>query len=205
METATINVPNWFDENLVDLLEKKLDRSKIDKDERVLDWIVRQTMKALPKEITGIDTRKFGWEDVEGMIEKVCSSIDYSPELVIGIKSGGAFIANYVAKCLQVSDVDYMYVSHYSDKSRSIVKSSITSAYKQAIVKEEPKNSVENKKVLIVDDQTATGSTLIVAKDFLENKGASVVKSFCIYAKDFKPDFYLNDGLMVYTPLGKDA
>ncbi|MDP2907186.1 MAG: phosphoribosyltransferase family protein [Nanoarchaeota archaeon] len=200
-----VEVPEWFDSELVSLLEAKIDRSKIKIEERRLDWVMRQIMKALPSSITGVVTKKFTWGDIEHMIEKNCATIDYEPDLVIGIKSGGAFISNYVAKCLEVSEVDYMHVAHYSDNSRSIVKSTLTSALKKAVIKEEPKARIIGKKVLLVDDQTGTGSTLETGKDYLIQKNAMEVKTFCLYTKGPKVDYCKRKGLMLYTPWGKDA
>lgn len=202
METK---VPEWFDSELVSLLEAKIDRSKIKTEERRLDWVMRQIMKALPSSITGVVTKKHSWEDIEHMIEKNCATIDYEPDLIMGIKSGGAFIANYVAKCLDVSEVDYMHIAHYSDNSRSIVKSALTSALKKAVIKEEPKARIIGKKVLLVDDQAGTGSTLETGKDYLIQKNAVDVKTFCLFTKGPKVDYCKRKGLVLYTPWGKDA
>lgn len=200
-----IEIPEWFDPNLVPLLEKKVDRSNINIHERRLDWTVRQIMKGIPTLITGVVTKKFSWRDIEEIIEENCAKIDYKPDLILGIKSGGAFIANYVAKCLDVSEVDYMHISHYSDKSRSIVKSSLTSSMKKAVIKEEPKTEILDKKILLVDDQTGTGSTLKMGIEYLQEKCAKDVKTFCLYTGGPKVDFCTRKGLMVYTPWGKDA
>ena len=203
-----ISIPEWFDASLLPLLEKKVDRSKIKKEDRSLDWVIRQMLKLCPAEWTGIDTKKYGWEDVEALIDENCLSIKgagYQPDIVIGIKSGGAFIANYVAQCLNVPEVDYMHISHYSGNSRSVVKSTVTSMDKQAVIKEEPKKPIAGKNVLLVDDQTATGSTLVVGVEYMLSKGAKDAKTFCLYSRGPKVDFCTRKGLMVYTPWGKDA
>ncbi len=200
-----VEVPEWFDSELVSSLEAKIDRSKIKDEDRTLDWIMRQVMKVLPSSITGVVTKKHTWKSIEKMIEKNCADIDYKPDLIIGIKSGGAFIANYVAKCLDVSEVDYMHIVHYSDNSRSIVKSTLTSALKKAVIKEEPKARIIGKQVLLVDDQAGTGSTLETGKDYLIQKNAIGVKTFCLYTRGPKVDYCRKKGLMLYTPWGKDA
>lgn len=235
-----IEVPEWFDPELITLLEKKIDRSKINKQDRTLDWVLRQMLKACPSEWTGIITKKFTWRDIESVIKEGCEHVtskNYNPDLIIGVKSGGAFIANYVAKCLKIEEIDYMHISHYSAKSRSVVKSSITSYDKPAIIKEEPKKSVEEKQVLLVDDQTATGATLKAGVEYLKEKGVKDVKTFCLYSAKPKPDFSktfkeviqqlqeknildcnfslcyevpevdfcAREGMIVYTPWGKDA
>lgn len=234
-----VEVPEWFDSELVSLLEAKIDRSRIDKQDRTLDWIFRQVLKACPSGLTGVITEKFTWKDIESLIEEGCKKIvpEYKPEMVIGVKSGGAFIANYVAKCLNIEDVDYVHISHYSDRSRSVVKSAVTSYDQPAIIKEEPKKPVAGKNVLLVDDQTATGATLKSGVEYLKDKGVKDVKTFCLYAARPKPDFhktlkevvqqlqeknilgwdfslryespevdfFVKEGVMVYTPWGKDA
>lgn len=202
---SSIIVPEWFDHELLPLLEAKIDRSRIKKEDRRLDWVMRQLMKALPSSITGVVTKKHSWEDIEHMIEKNCATVDYEPDIIIGVKSGGAFIANYVARCLDVSEVDYMHIAHYSDNSRSVVKSTLTSALKNAVIKEEPKVSIIGKKVLLVDDQAGTGSTLDTGKDYLMQKNAMEVKTFCLFTRGYKVDYCNRKGLMLYTPWGKDA
>jgi len=205
-----VETPEWFDTKLVSLLEEKIDRSKIKDEDRVMDWGLRQIIKFFPSFLTKVYTKKFSWKDIENIIEENCANIrnidsNYNPDLIIGIKSGGAFIANYVAKCLDVSEVDYMHISHYSANSRSVVKSAVTSSMKQAIIKEEPKSVILDKQVLLVDDQSGTGSTLKVGTEYLNEKGAKDVKTFCLYCKGAKADFYTRKGWMVYTPWGKDA
>lgn len=98
-----------------------------------------------------------------------------------------------------------MHVAHYSDNSRSIVKSTLTSALKKAVIKEEPKARIIGKKVLLVDDQAGTGSTLETGKDYLLQKNAMEVKTFCLFTRGPKVDYCKKKGLMLYTPWGKDA
>jgi len=198
-------LPGWFDKDLVELLESKIDRSDIANRHRFLDWTVRQVFKCLPTFATGINTKKFKWKDIEEIIEENCSTMDYKPDLVIGIKSGGAFIANYVGQCLDMEDIHYMKISHYSDNSKSVVKSSVTSLKKQAVVKEKPYCALAGKKVLLVDDQAATGSTLIVGKEYFNEMNVKDVRTFCLFTRKFPVDYCTRKGLMVYTPWGKDA
>lgn len=204
-----LEVPDWFNPELVPLLKKKIERSNIKDSERALDWMIRQVLKSLPSKLTGVKAKKkFTWNDIEGIIEDGCNAMEYEPDIVIGIKSGGAFIADYVAKCLNIPTIDYMHISHYSDNSRSVVKSTLTSLNKKAIIKEGPKVEVKSKKVLLVDDQTATGSTLDVGVAYMKEEKVKEVKTFCLYSKDGdipNLDFYKEKGVMLYTPWGKDA
>ncbi len=198
--------PSWFDPALEELLAKKRDRSGMPLYDRTLDWAVRQLLKTVvPREM--FNTHKHTWADVESLIRKGTEDIQlgYTPEVIIGIKSGGALIARYVAQCLGVSMVGYMKVSHYSDASQSIART-ITKMGQQAVVKEPCVTDVAGKKILLVDDQTATGLSLETGKEHLLEKGASKVKTYCLFAKDpMLVDYFTSHGLGVYFPWGKDA
>ncbi len=198
--------PPWFDPALEGLLQKKRDRSGMPKYDRTLDWVVRQLLKTVvPREI--FNTHKHTWADVESLIRRGTEQIElgYNPEVVIGIKSGGALIANYIAQCLAVNTVGYMKVSHYSDSSQSIART-ITKMGQQAIVKEPCTTNIAGKRVLLVDDQTATGLSLETGKQHLLERGAADVRTYCLFAKDpTLVDYFTNHGLGVYFPWGKDA
>ena len=200
-----IEIPEWFDKSLIPLLKHKLDRSQISNGDRVLDWAMRQMLRAIPTSITGVETKYHTWTDIEHLIETACGNVKEKPDIVIGIKSGGALIANYVAKCLNVLDVDYMHIAHYSDNARSVVKSVITSMGKEAVIKEEPTLEIPGKGILLVDDQRATGSTFDAGAAYMLEKGAKDVRTFCLYSLDMKSDYCAKKGQMMYTPWGKDA
>ncbi|MDI6736888.1 MAG: phosphoribosyltransferase [Nanoarchaeota archaeon] len=201
-------MPPWFDISLLDIYNKKRDRSRIRKRDRTLDGILRGIMKCVPREISHVNTHYHSWLDIEQMIKEVCVGIQedsYKPSLVVGIKSGGAFFARYFAMCLEVNDVDYMRVSHYSDKTRSVARS-ITRVNKNAVVSEKNTLPVEGRAILLVDDQAATGSSLIAGKDYLLKQGASEVRTVCLFSKKgHLADYYAKRGLAVYFPWGKDA
>ena len=204
-----LKVPTWFDRGLVNLLKKKYDRSDMAKYERTLDWFVRQNLKITPTLFTGIVTAKYNWADIENIIEENCRGIKktgYKPDVIIGVKSGGAFIANYVGKCLDNDNVTYMRITHYSANSRSVVKSTLTCLDKKAQVAEEPDIDLRGKKVLLVDDQTGTGATLEAGHEYFKDKGLADLKTFCLYTrKGVHVDFCSREGMMMYTPWGKDA
>ncbi|MBS3169005.1 hypothetical protein J4210_00845 [Candidatus Woesearchaeota archaeon] len=199
--------PAWFDPALVKLLEKKRDRSGIHPFKRLLDWAVRQPLKVIvPREV--FNTHKHTWSDIERLVQEGIEMIklgNYQPDVVVGIKSGGAFIANYVASCLGVGIVGYMKASHYSDKSGSIA-TTVFQMGEAAVIKESCTVEVLEKRVLLVDDQVATGASLQAAKQHLQDRGAGTVKTYCLFAKDPElVDYFNNPGLGIYFPWGKDA
>lgn len=198
--------PAWFDQTLVELLEKKRDRLGMNPFERLLDWTIRQPLKVVvPREV--FNTHKHTWADIEHLIREGSEAMQlgYQPDVVVGVKSGGAFIANYVAHCLGVSEVGYMKASHYSHKSRSVALT-LTQMGQEAVIKEPCTINVKGKNVLLVDDQVATGASLRAAVTHIKERGAAEVRTYCLFAKDpALVDYFSSKGLGVYFPWGKDA
>ena len=70
----------------------------------------------------------------------------------------------------------------------------MTQVNKNAVVSEKNTMPVEGKAILLVDDQTATGSSLIAGKDYLLSQGANEVRTMCLFSKK-KPlaDYYAKE------------
>ncbi|MFH1638524.1 MAG: phosphoribosyltransferase family protein [Candidatus Woesearchaeota archaeon] len=204
-----MKMPFWFNQELQDLFDKKRDRSRINPAERTLDALLRTALKLVPSELTGITTHKHKWEDVESLIEEACEVVKiskYNPRAIVGIKSGGAFIANYVAQLLAVNDVSYMRTVHYSENSRSVALSAIQVTQEAKVSEMPEKDMVYKRRVLLVDDQIGSGSSIRVAKSCLKGLGAKEVRSLCLFSPDLdKADYCARKGMAVYFPWGKDA
>lgn len=201
-------IPAWFDMSLIGIYNKKRDRTKIRKGDRCLDALLRAGINCLPSWITHVSHHNYSWLDTEEMIREISVGVKedaYRPDAVVGIKSGGAFIAKYVAMCMEINAVGYMRVSHYSDKTRSVAKS-WTQANKKAVVSEPVSVPVEGKTILLVDDQTATGRSFVAGAEYLLAQGAQEVRRFCLLSnKREHADYYRRRGLAMYFPWGKDA
>ena len=201
-------IPGWFDLSLIEIYNKKRDRTKIRRGDRCLDALLRASINCLPSWITHVSHHNYSWLDIEEMIREVCVGVkedDYHPDIIIGIKSGGAFIAKYAAMCLEVSAVGYMRVSHYSDKTRSVAKS-LAQVNRDAVISEPLSMPVQGKKVLVVDDQLAKGTSINAAKAHILGQGAAEVRAFCLFSnKRSGADYYRRRGLAMYFPWGKDA
>ena len=101
--------------------------------------------------------------------------------------------------------IEMIKASHYSDKSGSIA-TTVFQMGEAAVIKESCTVEVLEKRVLLVDDQVATGASLQAAKQHLQDRGAGTVKTYCLFAKDPElVDYFNNPGLGIYFPWGKDA
>ena len=97
-------VPIWFDKNLQSLLTSKIkdSSSETDHNDLLVYFFFHLNVKDLntPYKIKGNPS----WNFLEKMISKIKLPVEYKPDIIIGIKTGGALIANYIAKKLGVKE-----------------------------------------------------------------------------------------------------
>ena len=130
------------------------------------------------------------WDDVQRLSEKVSDLImdsGYKPDLIIAISRGGFDPARIVSDQLNIRKLASLQIIYYSGLN---------------IRKEKPEvlfplnAQVEGLKVLVVDDVSDSGNSLIVVKKYVEEKGASEVKLATLHHKPwskFMPDFYAEE------------
>ena len=86
------DVPVWFDPNLISLYKKKIDiNSKVGLRNILFRcfFLKTPTRSALPHTLT--------WQQIMVSLDKK-SLGEFKPDIIVGIKSGGAFITKYIAE-----------------------------------------------------------------------------------------------------------
>lgn len=138
-------------------------------------------------------SKVISWRNIENIINTV--KIDEDFDIVIGIFSGGGFIAEYVKKKYSIPDIGYVRIKNYSDND---ITTQIKHAAYGMYIRDKKFNkgdkikyvklifeknlNVKGKKVLIVDDTISTGLTSKFAKKLMYKRGAIDVKMFALYA-----------------------
>ncbi len=120
------------------------------------------------------------WDEIRVDVKSLADKIDYTPDIIIGIVRGGLIPARLLSSDLKVKDMYAITVKKVGDERK--VTSDIL-------------EDLSGKNVLLVEDMLETGKSLVVAKEYLENKGASV-KTACLYTmpiSKLKPDFSLRE------------
>jgi len=120
------------------------------------------------------------WDEFESEVDKLAARIESVPDVVIGIARGGVIPAVLLSKSLKVKDMYVLKVQKEGDERR---------------VMAEIFTDVSNSKVLLVEDMLETGKSIIVAKQYLEAKGAEV-KTACLYTMpitEIQPDYFLRE------------
>lgn len=189
-----VEVPNWFDNELRSDLIKKVNRQ-------------RGLLSFVDTLVIGGHTKRYNWSEITRIIEEDCQQVyDYkfSPDIVVGIKSGGAFIAKYVSGCLGVNKVGYLRVDRYNPVLGSAFLAVVFKYYRQARLTPTSSLDLRNRHVLVVDDQIRSGKSLDLARRWIEAQGAAEVKTFCLFTQGAKADFGNRPELMIDSPWGDD-
>ena len=120
------------------------------------------------------------WDEFDKEIRELGRRIDYQPDAVIGIARGGVVPAVLLSKFLKVKDMYVLKVRREGTERRIMAE----------IVP-----NVSGMRILLVEDMLETGKSMVVAKEYLEKKGAEV-KPACLYTmpqSEIKPDFSLKE------------
>jgi len=126
------------------------------------------------------------WKELTEEVSALSSTITFSPDYIVGIVRGGIVPARLLSRNLNVKDMYCLTVKKVGDERK--VTSDIL-------------EDLTNKKILLVEDMLETGKSLVVAKQYLEKKGASV-KIACLYSmphSQVSPDFFLREIINVVS------
>ena len=130
------------------------------------------------------------WDDVQGLSEKVSDLImdsGYKPDLMIAISRGGFDPARIISDQLNIRKLASLQIIYYTG---------LNSRRDEPEVLFPLNAQVEGLKVLVVDDVSDSGNSLIVVKKYVEKKGASEVKIVTLHHKPWSkllPDFYAEE------------
>jgi hypoxanthine phosphoribosyltransferase len=111
----------------------------------------------------------------------------YEPEILVGISRGGLVPVRLLSDLLGVKEVAIIRIEFYKSMKETHGYPKITQGLQ---------NEVKGKRVLLVDDVSDSGRSLLVAKEYLHLKGAAEVKVATLHYKPhshFKPNYYLEE------------
>ncbi|MDP8012325.1 MAG: phosphoribosyltransferase [Thermoplasmata archaeon] len=132
------------------------------------------------------------WKNIESWvyeIKKKMDSIDYMPDVIIGLSRGGLVPARILSDYLQLKDLYAIKTEHWGITATPDGQAKITQGL--------PIN-IKGKNVLIIDDITDTGQSLKVAYEYIKSFDPLILKSATllhITRSQFIPDFYAEEVL----------
>ncbi len=122
--------------------------------------------------------KKMDWIQFDQEIQALSGKINSQFDVIVGIVRGGLIPARLLSKYLGVKELYCLTVQKQGNERKVVTE--ITAR-------------LQNKKVLLVEDILETGKSLMVAKKYLETKGANVsTAALCVMPiSEIEPNFYL--------------
>lgn len=127
-----------------------------------------------------MDMLKINWNTTIEYCEKLAKKIDFEPEIIVGISRGGLVPARILSDIMN-KKILVLGLEFYKGIDKRNPKPIIT----QDIPK------MENKRILVVDDVSDSGKSLLMAKEHLKG---NIVKTATLHYKpksSYKPDYFV--------------
>ncbi|WP_291767517.1 phosphoribosyltransferase [Caldivirga sp. UBA161] len=137
-----------------------------------------------------VEFKYLSWDDIMDLTIKVSESIvrdNYRPNIVVGVARGGVVIAKIIEDILGIGNMTSIEVKLYKG---------INNRGEEAKIAQPLPVSVKGLRVLLVDDVSDTGTTLLTAYNYLKEQGAMEIKTVTLMIKPwtrFKPDYYAEE------------
>jgi len=186
----TTKIPSWVSPDLYYIITNKINNITLIDKIRLVSLIAlqRSFILFLP------------WNKLETYLDNIVHEYkDYKIDYVVGIKSGGAIISNYIAAKLELP-VTYMKISrkcnkNVSDSMQEYIKKYVLKRKDTFVVCEDLMVNVQGKNILLIDENVGTGGTLRASRDYIMQKGASNVYLACV--EDWGRSKFTNKELFV--------
>lgn len=127
------------------------------------------------------------WDEIEDAVFHIGEALvknNYIPDVIVAVLTGGIIPAKLLSDLLDIKTIRYIEIKFYRSVGMTVNKPVIRSVYT---------DSLEGKKVLIVDDVSDTGETLESVSNILTMFNPSKILSATLYLKTWSkriPDFY---------------
>jgi len=127
------------------------------------------------------------WDELHGYIKEIAKKIkkdNYRPDIVIALSRGGFVPARVICDSMIIKDLVSIKVDHWGVTASKDGKAHLR--YPIDV-------DLTGKKVLIVDDITDSGESMIVAKEFVQKLNPKEIKTVAIFNikhSKFVPDYY---------------
>lgn len=203
-------IPSWVDKSMYESIKKKQSSPFYIK----VGSIYTNSL---------IKNRTFiSWDELVNYLDMVIERINKSGskyDCVVGIKTGGAIISDYISQRLglpnykiKLTREEYNCNKQHIHTLNDIIIKNVTNTNRQSeyIICEAIHDNLEGKNIILVDELVSTGKTMEEAYNYLkEQKYANIIYPTCIgfYKSKYKGSLHINNILneiVVIWPWGYD-
>jgi hypoxanthine phosphoribosyltransferase len=124
------------------------------------------------------------YKDIFRLYKKIKED-NYKPDIIVAIARGGWVVGRIISDLLGINQVTDLHITFYTG---------VYSTLKEPIILEGIGKDIKNKRILVVDDVSDTGESLIKAIDYLRSFNPLIIKTATVYTKPwtkFIPDYYI--------------
>ena len=133
------------------------------------------------------DCELMSWDLFENLSKKVAERIKesgYQPDFMVGLARGGWVLSRVLCDYLGVKDLVSLKVEHWGVTATPDGKAQIKYPFDI---------DLSGRRVLVVDDITDTGESMMIAAEYVQSKNPAQIKTAAlrhIEGSKFIPDFY---------------
>jgi hypoxanthine phosphoribosyltransferase len=203
---AKVEIPDYFlDHQHSQLIYKKFYKKLIKNSDYRRKWY--NTYKFYQP--VALSNQVMTWNKINTLLEQHNIPLDLKFDCVVAIFSGGGFIGKRMANIMNIKKVYYMDSKMWSGKGDVEQLIQVKKLAKNQAVNIPTKllcnpKKIRKKRILLVDDTTATGTTLKNCKQHLLKLGAKSVHTYVMITHNPKfTDFYSStDKVPLFWPWG---
>ena len=202
------NIPDWVDPNMIPNIRSKQEAPLYSK-------IGAIYTNAIIKNITFLH-----WKQLENNLDAIVEKIRQSGQhydAVVGIKTGGAILSDYISKKLGIANYkiklsrsEYNCSKQPHNVITDIFQKRILQNYGEYTICEPIDDNLEGKNIILVDELVSSGKTMNEAYNYLQNtKNVNTIYPLCfaLQENNYKGNIYIhrikNSNVLVW-PWGYD-
>jgi len=207
-QKVTSKIPNWVDNSMYDSIKKKQKTPFYIKIGSIyLNSIIQQETF-------------ISWSKLEKYLDDIVNNIRATGvkyDAVVGIKTGGAIISDYISLKLGIPNYKIKITRKEYNCNKTahntiglMIKKNIFSTQSEYSICEGINDNLEGKNIILIDEIVATGETMKEAYNYLKNKKyAYIIYPTCIsfYKWRYKENLQINtilNGNIIVWPWGYD-
>lgn len=174
-------IPSWVDPSLLDKIKEKQNANIFIKLYSIITPSYNQDRFLF------ID-----WKTLENKLNNIVNEIKMTNiqyDGVVGIKTGGAIISDYISNKLNIPNYKIKISTHENKCNKTTMRSLktyydifVAKKKKDYMVCDKIPNSLSNKNIILIDESVASGGTIKRSIDYLlDEKKVSNIHACCIY------------------------
>ena len=186
-------IPTWVDNEMIPSIHKKLN--------------IPYYLRIASIYATAIENGRtyISWRELESFLDEIVNKIknkDIQFDAIVGIKTGGAIISDYVSKKLgiknyklKLSREEYNCNKKPVDTLNDLFQRQVLNKYGKYSICEGIEDNLTGKNIILIDEMVSSGTTMLESINYLKNKKhVNIIYPTCISfsKKRYKKDIYIN-------------